>query len=223
MARIALRCPPLLRKSQGHRTGKASGRPGGRQLPGLAEVCVDTGLHRVDGSPVSQAGCMTLPSMARQFTSTAWRSSPPSQTRRAANAGFQASTRLARLTGFAIIGVYHLGAPRGAGAKKAAIHPIGLFLEAPPSDLDPHGLAESRRVVTVANSATRSAALAGRSAPGPRKAASTPSVSGRKGRSRTGLGLPRERLSRGRAAEAWRDRSGPRNRGGPRVQPGVYA
>ncbi len=53
--------------------------------------------------------------------------------------------------------------------------------------------------------------------------ASAPSVSGRKERSRTGLALPRERLSRGRAAEASRDRSGPRNRGGRRVQPGLYA
>ena len=57
----------------------------------------------------------------------------------------------------------------------------------------------------------------------PSREPSAPSVSGRKGRSRTGLALPRERLSRGRAAEASRDRSGPRNRGGRRVQPGLYA
>jgi hypothetical protein len=41
--------------------------------------------------------------------------------------------RLDRLTGFAILGVYHLGAPPGAGAQEAAIHPVGLFLEAPAS------------------------------------------------------------------------------------------
>jgi hypothetical protein len=52
---------------------------------------------------------------------------------------------------------------------------------------------------------------------------SAPSVSGRKGPSRTGLALPRERLPRGRAAAASRDRSGPRNRGARRVQPGSYA
>ena len=50
-----------------------------------------------------------------------------------------------------------------------------------------------------------------------------PSVSGRKGPSRTGLALSRERLSRDCAAEASRDRSGPRNRGGRRVQPGSCA